>query len=122
MTGRTLMAGAAAALALIFLLPAAASAQKTENPPTFDAGKIAGIQPVGTNYTIQNPVRSDGMLRVYNLTTPYGKFLVRGDAMMRMRINELKALALLQKVSIGSPPAPPRRARRPTSRWRACSA
>jgi len=97
----TLMTGvrAAASAALIFVLPAAASAQQIESPPTFNASKIAGIQPVGSNYTIENPVRSDGMLRVYNLTTPYGKFPVRGDAMMRMRINELKALAALQKVS-----------------------
>jgi len=97
----TLMTGgrAAALAALIFMLPTVAPAQTVENPPTFDAGHIAGIQPAGSNYTIQNPVRSDGMLRVYNLTTPYGKFLVRGDAMMRMRINELKALAALQKVS-----------------------
>ena len=97
----TLMTGgrAAALAALIFMLPTVAPAQTVENPPTFNAGQIAGIQPVGSNYTIQNPVRSDGMLRVYNLTTPYGKFLVRGDAMMRMRINELKALEALQKVS-----------------------
>jgi hypothetical protein len=101
MMRRRFLAGisAAAPVALVLMLPAAASAQQTENPPTFDASRIAGIQPVGSNYTIQNPVRSDGMLRVYNLTTPYGKFLVRGDAMMRMRINELKALAALQKVS-----------------------
>ncbi len=101
MIKRTVMAGvpAAAAVALVFMLPVAASAQAVEAPPTFDAGKIAGIEPVGSNYTIENPVHSDGMLRVYDLTTPYGKFRVRGDAMMRMRANELRALAALEKVS-----------------------
>ena len=31
------------------------------------------------------------------LTTPYGDFTVQGDAMVRMRTNELKALELLEK-------------------------
>ena len=44
-------------------------------------------------------MHSDGILRVYVLTTPYGEFTVNGDEMMRMRINELKALARLDKVS-----------------------
>lgn len=79
--------------------PAMASAQSFETPPSFNAAKIRGITRVGTNYTVENPVRSDGMLRVYVLATPYGKFTVRGDSMLRMRTNELKALALLEKVS-----------------------
>lgn len=91
--------GAAGLAALVCLWSAAAPAQTVENPPTFTADQIQGIKPVGANYTIENPVRSDGMLRVYNLTTPYGKFVVRGDDMMRMRINELIALAALEQVS-----------------------
>ncbi len=101
MTARTMTAAILAATAALSLclLPTQAPAQTVEKPPTFDAGRIAGINPAGANYTIDNPVRSDGMLRVYNLTTPYGKFIVRGDAMMRMRINELTALNALEKVS-----------------------
>ena len=91
--------GVAAVVALACLWPAMAPAQTVENPPTFNANQIQGIKAAGANYTIENPVRSDGMLRVYNLTTPYGKFLVRGDDMMRMRINELIALAALEQVS-----------------------
>lgn len=90
---------AAAPAALILLLPAVAPAQTVENPPTFDVNQIAGIKSAGANYTITNPVHSDGMLRVYNLKTPYGQFVVRGDEMMRMRINELAALAALEQVS-----------------------
>jgi hypothetical protein len=84
------------------MVPAVAPAQTVEEPPTFSAAqaaKVSGIPEVGSNYTIQSPVRSDGMLRIYRLTTPYGEFIVRGDDMMRMRANELTALAALEKVS-----------------------
>jgi len=94
-----LRAVAAVMLALVAMQPAAAPAQTMESPPSFNAAKIRGITRVGSNYTIENPVRSDGLLRVYLLATPYGKFTVRGDAMLQMRTNELKALALLEKVS-----------------------
>ena len=90
---------AAAPVALVCLLPAVAPAQTVENPPSFSAKQIGGIPPAGSNYTINFPVRSNGMLRVYRLTTPYGEFTVIGDAMMRMRVNELTALAALEKVS-----------------------
>ena len=63
----------AAALAVVVgLAPAVAPAQTVESPPDFTAAQAAqrvGIPPKGGNYTIQDPVRSDGMLRVYRLTT-----------------------------------------------------
>ncbi len=91
---------ALAPVALLALLPAAAAAaERYEQPPSFNAAQIRGIRRVGTNYTILNPVRSDGLLRIYKLTTPYGKMTVQGDEMMRMRQNELYALAKLEKVT-----------------------
>jgi hypothetical protein len=51
------------------------------------------------NYTIGDPVRSDGLLRVYSLGTPYGSFTAGGDYMLRMRLNELAALRQLEQVS-----------------------
>jgi hypothetical protein len=39
------------------------------------------------------------LLHIYVLTTPYGDVTVQGDEMLRMRLNELNALALLEKVS-----------------------
>jgi hypothetical protein len=89
---------ALAPLALV-LVPAAALAETYEKPPSFNAAQIRGIKRVGTNYTIETPVHSDGLLRIYVLTTPYGKLTVQGDEMMRMRQNELYALAQLEKVS-----------------------
>jgi hypothetical protein len=90
---------ALAPLALVLLQPVAALAQAYENPPSFNAAQLSGIKRVGPNYTIRNPVRSDGILRVYVLATPYGDITVNGDEMLRMRINELDALAQLEKVS-----------------------
>lgn len=73
--------------------------QKFEAPPSFDPARIAGVKPKGSNYTLVNPVRSDGFLRIYNVSTPYGNFTVHGDAMLAMRLYELAALAELEKVS-----------------------
>lgn len=89
----------AAPIGFLLLHSAVAVAQSTEAPPVFNAAQIPNINRVGANYTVQNPVRSDGLLRIYVLTTPYGEFRVQGDEMLRMRLNELHALALLEKVS-----------------------
>ncbi|MGE3147706.1 MAG: hypothetical protein AB7K04_01430 [Pseudorhodoplanes sp.] len=100
---RRLLVHGAALLALGVTLEGAAAQNKPmrqiESAPSFDASKIPGIKPVGENYAIANPVRSDGFLRIYLLRTPYGEFAVHGDDMMRMRINEMAALAQLEKIS-----------------------
>ncbi len=88
-----------APLALLLAQSAAAPAQTVEQPPSFNAAQIPGVKRVGENYTIRNPVKSDGILRIYVLAMPYGDITVQGDEMVRMRINELHALALLEKVS-----------------------
>jgi hypothetical protein len=85
--------------AALLALTGGLSAQNTERPPTFAAEKIRTVKPAGENYTIKNPVRSDGLFRVYTLATPYGEFTVQGDHMLRMRLNELAALAELEKLS-----------------------
>jgi hypothetical protein len=88
----------AAPAALLLLPPMAAVAQPVEAPPSFNAAQIPGIVRVGANYTVETPVRSDGLLRDYVLKTPYGEVPARGDALLKMRINELNALALLDEV------------------------
>ena len=92
---------AAQCLALLSALipPTPTLAQVLERPPSFEIGQIAGFWPSGDNYTIPNPVRSDGLLRIYTLKTPYGEFVVHGDQMLRMRINELAALRELEKIA-----------------------
>ena len=88
-----------APLGLLLAQTAAAPAQTVEQPPSFNAAQVPGIKRVGENYTVRNPVKSDGILRIYVLATPYGDITVMGDEMLRMRINELNALAALEKVS-----------------------
>jgi hypothetical protein len=90
------------ALAVLLMSPAApmwAQPQPLEHAPSFRVESLPGIKGAGENYTINNPVRSDGVFRIYNLTTPYGDFVVQGDEMLRMRLNELAALTELEKIS-----------------------
>lgn len=84
---------------LAILATSAALAQQFERPPTFEISKVRGFFPSGDNYTIKNPVRSDGQLRAFTVQTPYGDFAVHGDQMLRMRLNELAALHELDKIS-----------------------
>ena len=86
--------------AVMLAMSTGLNAQSThERPPSFAADKLRGIKPAGENYTIKSPVRSDGLFRVYVLTTPYGEYTVQGDQMLRMRLNELAAVAQLEKIS-----------------------
>ena len=96
-SARTVVRGAAFVAAMA--MPLQALAQSFEQPPSFQIEKVPGFWPSGNNYTIKSPVRSDGLLRVYTLTTPYGEFTVHGDQMLRMRVNELAALHELEKIA-----------------------
>jgi len=79
--------------------PVGAHAQRYEQPPTFDIATLKAFKATGDNYTIHDAVRSDGLLRLYTFTTPYGEFTVQGDQMLRMRLNELTSLLELEKIS-----------------------
>jgi hypothetical protein len=97
--GPTARTAVRAAIFLALALPAVVSAQSYERPPSFQIERIPGFWPSGDNYTVNNPVRSDGLLRIYTLTTPYGDLVVQGDQMLRMRIFELGALFQLEKIA-----------------------
>jgi hypothetical protein len=88
-----------AACFAVTAIPLQALAQPFEQAPTFVIEKVPGLWPSGDNYSIKNPVMSDGLLRIYTLTTPYGEFTVHGDQMLRMRVNELAALYELEKIA-----------------------
>lgn len=76
-----------------------ASGAEIEGPASFSAGKIPGIKSSGPGYTILNPVRSDGFLRIYNVRSPYGDFNVTSDAMMQMRMREIAAVTELDTLT-----------------------
>lgn len=88
-----------AAVAAVVAMPPEVLARPFEPPPSFQIENVRGFWPSGDNYTIKNPVRSDGLLRIYTLATPYGEFVVHGDQMLRMRVNELAALHELEKIA-----------------------
>jgi hypothetical protein len=81
------------------IVSSCAFAAEVERPPSFDPNRIPGIRAAGANYTIANPVRSDGFLRIYTVQSPYGDFQVVSDAMMQMRTRELAAIVELDKLS-----------------------
>jgi hypothetical protein len=87
-----------AAIAMV-AAPLPAVAQQYENPPSFNVAKIPGIRAAGDNYAIVNPARSDGLLRLYRVTTAPGEITVHGDEMLRMRLHELDALNQLDKIN-----------------------
>lgn len=80
---------------LLLALPAAAQ-DTTEAPPDFDPATLLGARAKGENYTVASPVKSDGLLRLYALETPYGRFEAAGDGMLETRLAELDALARLE--------------------------
>jgi hypothetical protein len=87
------------ALAAVLVLPAGAGAAEVERPASFNPANIPGIRAQGSNYTIANPVRSDGFLRIYSVRSSYGDFQVTSDAMMKVRIRELAAVAEIDKLT-----------------------
>jgi hypothetical protein len=87
----------ASAFLIAWLAPPPAPA--FELPPSFPAAKISPVKPAGASYRIRSPVRSDGLLRVYVVDTPYGEFTAQGDQMLRLRLNELVAVTQLEKAS-----------------------
>ena len=88
-----------AAFFALMVMPAPGARTAVRAPAVVRDRKIPGFWPSGDNYSIKNPVISNGLLRIYTLTTPYGEFTVHGDQMLRMRINELAALYELEKIA-----------------------
>ena len=88
--------GAATALAL----PQTAFADnKADVPPTFDAGEVLGGHSLsGANYRIDPAARNDGYLNRFTVTVDGESYQVRGNALMRERLNELAALARMDVI------------------------
>jgi hypothetical protein len=92
--------GVTLGIALIVLVGISSSPSAAfELPQSVDAGSILGDQAQGENYTVEADVRSDGLMHIFVVTSNYGRFQVNGDALMRQRIQELRALSALEKMS-----------------------
>ena len=75
-----------------------ASAQSAvERPPTFSASQLLrGQNLTGPNYQISETVQNDGFLNHYTVTVEGRSYNVAGNATMRERLRELRALQRME--------------------------
>jgi hypothetical protein len=52
----------------------------------------------GENYKVEEEVKSDGLINTYQLSTNYGPLAVESTAELLIRINELRALAIMEEM------------------------
>src|SRR5215510_1402674 len=70
-----------------------------ELPKPQPVEKYLGKSAVGANYTVKPIVRSDGVMRIFDVDTPYGKFAFDGVEFTKLRLHELDAVAAIEKMS-----------------------
>jgi hypothetical protein len=76
-----------------------AMAATLEAPKPQPAQKYLGAATSGSNYTVQPTVRSDGVMRIFDVDTSYGKFTFDGVEFAKLRLHELDAAAAIEKMS-----------------------
>jgi hypothetical protein len=85
--------------------PAASPARPAAPPAALEvpkpaaSAKFLGGALTGPNYTVRPTARSDGIMRLFEVDTPYGAFQFDGVEFTRMRLRELEATAALEKMS-----------------------
>jgi hypothetical protein len=52
----------------------------------------------GENYKIEDPVKNNGLINIYQLTTDYGPLTVESTAELLIRITELRALVVMEEM------------------------
>ena len=78
-----------------------ALAQKSfETPPVFKASQILPPELLkGEHYQVAEDVQNDGYMNFYKITSPFGEFEAEGNSMLRVRAQEIEALAELDQLS-----------------------
>jgi hypothetical protein len=79
--------------------PARPAAPALEVPKPAASAKFLGGALTGSNYTVRPTARSDGIMRLFEVDTPYSAFQFDGVEFTRMRLRELEATAALEKMS-----------------------
>lgn len=99
---RTIAWPVVATLALTSVAAATATSitQDYETPPDLPAAQAlpAGLV-AGVDHSVADPVRSDGLMNRYALQSRFGSYDVHGRALLAIRIQEIGALAELDRVS-----------------------
>src|SRR5262245_51190754 len=70
-----------------------------ELPKPQPVEKYLGKSAAGANHTVQPIVRSDGVMRIFDVDTPYGKFAFDGVEFTKLRLHELDAVPAIAKMS-----------------------
>ena len=99
-----LRAAAALVIPLFFavplgVMPFSSTAAALELPKPEPVEKYLGKAATGSNYTVKPIVRSDGVMRIFDVDTTYGKFMFDGVEFAKLRIHELNAVAAIEKMS-----------------------
>src|SRR5512135_1838612 len=81
------------------LVAMATAVAALEVPKAEPAKKFLGPAVTGPNYTVKPLARSDGLMRIFDVETPYGQFQFDGVDFTKMRLRELAAAAALEKMS-----------------------
>ena len=89
----------AALVASLGLMVASSATRALELPKPEPVAKYLGKAATGTNYTVNPIVRSDGVMRIFDVDTPYGNFAFDGIEFAKLRIHELNAIAAIEKMS-----------------------
>jgi hypothetical protein len=70
-----------------------------EQPKPEPVKRYLGRSAVGANYKVNPIVRSDGVMRIFDVDTSYGKFTFSGVEFTKLRLHELDAVAVIEKMS-----------------------
>ncbi len=83
----------------MFAMAMSSTVAALEAPKPEAAQKFLGAAVTGPNYKVTPVARSDGIMRIFEVETPYGQFQFDGVEFTRMRLRELAAVAALEKMS-----------------------
>ena len=89
-------------LALVLIAASFAStpvASALELPKPEPVQKYLGAAATGSNYKVKPIVRSDGVMRIFDVDTSYGNFAFDGVEFTKLRLHELDAAAAIEKMS-----------------------
>ena len=75
------------------------TAAALELPKPEPVEKFLGSAATGSNYTVKPSVRSDGVMRIFDVDTRYGAFAFDGVEFTKLRLHELDAVAAIEKMS-----------------------
>ena len=71
-----------------------------ESPPAMKAKNVLSQeQRRGPHHEVKDPVLNDGFLNRFTVDTDFGRFEVESDALLRIRLNELRAIEELEQLS-----------------------